>query len=345
MLYGMSIRKWAAALCVAAAIVPAFAAGPAEVEVKKNLRIAFMPNAGAFAPVASKAALAAGKELGVRVQWIGALSAASQVSYIKRAVSQGCKALVISPSSSKEVASALKDAMDAGVAVLTWDSDVDPASRSFCVSKGSPEQLGAFLVDMAASQMAGRKAPIKKVAFLYSSPEVVDQNQWAAAAKAKILKDYPSWNIVATQYGYGEAQASLEAATAMLKVYADLDVVICLDATALRAAAQAVEKLDLGDKAAVTGFSAPAAAKKYVKSGTVKKFGLWDVATQARIAVYLAAQLASGAVFKAGDTVEIPEVGKVTLRPNAGGRNGTANSGLAFPPERLVFTAENIDEY
>jgi AI-2 transport system substrate-binding protein len=341
----MSIRKWAAALCVAAAIIPAFAAGPAEVEVEKGLRIAFMPNAGAYASVASKAALAAGKELGVRVQWIGALSEASQVSYIKRTVSQGCKALVISPSSSKEVATALKEAMDSGVAVLTWDSDVDPASRSFCISKGTAEQQGAFLVDLAATQMAGRKAPIKRVAFLYSSPEAIEQNQWVAAAKAKILKDYPSWNIVATQYGYGEAQASLEAATAMLKAYQKLDVVICLDATALRAAAQAVEKLELTDKVAVTGFSAPAAAKKYLKSGTVKKAGLWDVASQARIAVYLAAQLGSGAVFKAGDTLEIPEVGKVALRPNAGGKNGSENSGLVFPPERLVFTAENIDDY
>lgn len=343
MIVDMSIRKWAAALCVAAAMGPAFAAGP--VEIAKNIRIAFMPNAGAFASVASKAALDEGKKLGVRVQWLGAVGEASQVAAIKRAVSQGCKALVISPSSSKEVAAALKAAKDGGVAVITWDSDVDLLSRSFCVSKGTAEQLGAFLVDMAAGQMGSHKAPIKKVAFFYASPENVEQNQWVAAAKAKILKDYSNWNIAATQYGYGESVASLEAATAMLSTYADLDAVICPDAAALRAAARASEKLGLSDKLILVGFSTPTALRRYVKSGTIKKFGLWDAAAEARIAVYLAAQLASGATLKTGDSLEIPGVtGKIAIGPNAGSRSEATNSGLVLS-ERLVFTAENIGDY
>ena len=339
----MSIRKWAAALCVAAAIGPAFAAGP--VEIKKNIRIAFMPNAGAFATLASKAALDEGKKLGVRVQWLGAVGEANQVASIKRAVAQGCKALVISPSSSKEVAAALKAAKESGVAVITWDSDVDQSSRSFCVSKGSPEQLGAFLVDMAASQLGSRRTPIKKVAFLYASPENVEQNQWVAAAKARILKDYSSWNIAATGYGYGESAASLDAATSMLSTYVDLDAVICPDAAALRGAAQAAEKLGLGDKLILVGFSAPTALRKYVKSGTIKKFGLWDAAAEGRIAVYLAAQLASGASLKTGESLEVPGVeGKVTIGPNPGSRNEATNSGLVVPA-RLVFTDKNIGDY
>jgi AI-2 transport system substrate-binding protein len=339
----MSIRKWAAALCVAAAMGSAFAAGP--VEVKKNIRIAFMPKAGAFASAASKAALEEGKKLGVRVQWLGAVGEANQVAAIKRAVSQGYGALVISPSSSKEVAAALKAAKEGGVAVITWDSDVDLLSRSFCVSKGSAEQLGDFLVDMAASQMGNHKAPIKKVAFFYASPENVEQNQWVAAAKAKILKDYPGWNIAATQYGYGESAASLDAAIAMLGTYVDLDAVICPDAAALRAAAQASEKLGLSDKLILVGFSTPTALRRYVKSGTIKKFGLWDAAAEARIAVYLAAQLASGASLKTGESFEVPGVaGKVTIGANAGSRNEATNSGLVVPA-RLEFTDKNIGDY
>lgn len=341
----MSIRKWAAALCVAAAMGPAFAAGP--IEIKKNLKIALAPDAGAYASVASRAAAAAAKELGVRALWTGKVGAAGQVAFIKRAVANGCAAIVISPADSEEVASALKAAKEAGVAVITWDSDTDPEARSFCLSRGTNEQLGGFLVDMAANQLKGKRTPpIKRVAFLYASPENVEQNEWVAAAKAKILRELPSWNIAATQYGYGEPEASLDTATALLNAYPNLDALICPDTTALLAAAKAADKLKRSEKLAIVGFARPSAARKYLESGAIKEIGLWDVATQARIAVYLAAQLGSGAAFKVGESIEIPDTGKVSISPNSflGKKKEGPNSGVLCPPERLVFTVDNIDE-
>lgn len=97
----------------------------------------------------------------------------------------------------------------------------------------------------------------------------------------------------------------------------------------------------------IVGFSTPNAMKQYVKSGTVKKFGLWDVVVQGKLSIYMAAQLASGAKFKIGDSFDVPGVGKVTISPNSvqGYKYEAPNNGIVLLPERTVFTADNIDNF
>ncbi len=87
--------------------------------------------------------------------------------------------------------------------------------------------------------------------------------------------------------------------------------------------------------------------KQYVKSGTVKKFGLWDVVVQGKLSVHIAAQLASGAKFKGSDTFEVPGVGKVLISPNSvqGYSYEAPNNGVILLPERTVFAPENIDNH
>ena len=317
----------------------------------KDIEVVFIPKmtGNAFFESGNDGAQAMGKKVGFKVKYDGTPegTVANQVQIINSAVNSGADAIAISSVSSDGLNQALKKALDAGVKVVTWDSDVDPKYRSVYVNQGTPEILGKMLVDMAAEQM-DKPDEAKKIGWFYSSPTVPDQNSWVEYANKYIKETYPKWEVVTTQFGEANEQKSLQVGENILDSYADIDAIICPDSTALPAMAQAAANKGLkADDVIITGFASPNSMRSFIEDGTIHNHGLWDVTDQGALAVYTAYWLAKGEELKVGDSLDVPGMGSVKVEPNSvQGYDYTADdSGIIVLPERIVFTKENTGDY
>jgi AI-2 transport system substrate-binding protein len=249
----------------------------------------------------------------------------------------------------------MKEAIKAGLAVTTWDSDVSGDARAVMVSQGTPDILGTMLVDMGVTSLTNRgKTPANDViryAWHYSQSTVADQNSWRVAGEAYIKTNYPKWVNVRPDNYYSNQDAELAITTgeSILKANANIDLIICNDSTALPGQLQAAQNLGYDkNKVTITGFAPPNSIKAYARANILERWGLWDSGQQGALGCYLAYYLASGKKITVGDKIVVPGIGTVEVLPNTvldPSAYTAPNSGVVLLPERVIFSLENMDKY
>ena len=325
-----------------------------------GLTVAFIPKltGNAFFESANNGAQEYSKEWGFTVDYQGSANAAvaDQVNVINNAVARGVDAICVSSVDATGLDSALTEAKDAGVTVVTWDSDVSDTARTLMVSQGTPDLLGKMLVDMGADSLTNRGKDVKadtiKYCWHYSQATVADQNSWQVAGEAYIKENFPNWENVAPDNYYSEqdAEKAVSIGASILEAHSDIDLIICNDSTALPGQCKAAQNKGLTkDDVTITGFASPMSIKDYCAAGVIEQWGLWDCGVQGAMGCYLAAYLAAGNEVHVGDKINIPSIGEVEVMPNdclvEGASTAEVNNGVVLLPERTVFNADNMNDY
>ena len=75
------------------------------------------------------------------------------MQFINTAAQQGVSALVVSANDPKAICDALNEARDAGIKVVTFDSDTDPECRDLFINQATAEGIAKVQVDMIAEQI------------------------------------------------------------------------------------------------------------------------------------------------------------------------------------------------
>jgi len=276
----------------------------------------------------------AAKELGDTVTYNGptSASATAQVSFINTAVQQGAGAIIISGDDPNAVAPALKRAMAKGVKVISYDADVAPDARNVFVSPPDANSIGASQVEWLGSAI-GYKGDF---AILSSGPTELNQNTWIKFMKVALkLPKYKNMHLVKIAYGNDDDAKSASETQALIQAYPNLKGIISPTTVGVAAAARVLTQ-QKKCSIALTGLGIPSQMRPYLKSGCVKKVGLWSETDFGYLAAYTAHEVIAGKITgKAGESFKAGHLGV---------RKVIANQTIILS-KPIVFTKANVDQY
>jgi rhamnose transport system substrate-binding protein len=256
----------------------------------------------------------------------------SQVPFINTAAQQGVSALVVSANDPKAIGDALNEARDAGVKVVTFDSDTEPEFRDLYINQATSEGIAKSQVDLIAKQIGDKG----EIAILSAAANATNQNAWIDLMEKELEASHPDIELVDTVYGDDDDQTSFDKTAALLQSHPDLKGIISPTTVGIAAAARYLSDSDAKGKVALTGLGTPNQMREYVKDGTVTAFALWNPADLGYLAAYAAKALVDGDITgKEGDKFTAGDLGEYTV-----GANSEVLLGDPF-----VFDKSNIDDF
>ncbi|HET6671954.1 MAG TPA: rhamnose ABC transporter substrate-binding protein, partial [Agromyces sp.] len=305
-------------------------------EGESNLSITFLPkNLGnPYFETSSAGAEEAIDEFGGTFAEVGPAEASpdAQVSYINTLTQQGVGAIAVSANDPQAICDALNEARDAGVKVVTFDSDTDPECRDLFVNQADAEGIAKVQVDLIAEQIGGAG----EIAILSASANATNQNAWIELMEEYLASDYPEITLVETVYGDDDDQTSFDKTAALLQTHPNLKGIISPTTVGIAAAARYLSTSEYKGTVALTGLGTPNQMREFVEDGTVTAFALWNPADLGYLSAFAAKALIEGDITGAeGDTFEAGKLGEYTVGADS----------VVLLGDPYVFDAENIGDF
>jgi len=332
----------AVALGVAAAFASTSSAHRTANDAAAKIKVAIVPKLLGLpvfeANVAGARDVAPGLGISLDYTAPATASATGQVSIFNSLIAQHYNVITLSADDPTVPDSVLEKAMKAGIKVISFDSDVNPAARDFFIQDTAYNTIAEGVIN-AAEKFTG---PNAQIAIMSSTPDATIQLAWIAAMKSYIKSKFPNLKIVTIGYGQSVQSTSLTAAENIIHSYPDVKAILPIDGAAVVGTAQAVQALGDKGKIGVFGIGDPLPNRTYFANGSLQALFLWNEVNEGKLVMYVA-KLAYENKLKAGGTFTTP-LGKFSIAAKSNPVTGATKNSIIFSAP-LEFTKANYKKY
>lgn len=259
----------------------------------------------------------------------------AQISVVQSLISQGVSSIAVDGNDANALTAVLTEAKDAGIQILTLDSDVAPDTRAVYCNQAGVSQIGQTLME-AVYDLTGGEGDW---AILSATSQATNQNAWIDSMKSLMESDskYAKLNLVEVAYGDDEPQKSTDQTQALLQNYPDLKVICAPTTVGIAAAAKVLQ--DQKSSVKLTGLGLPSEMAEYIGDDDAHScpyMYLWNPIDLGRLAGYTSIALVDGTITgAAGDTFTAGELGSYTVEEIDGSTQIILGPPFKFDPSNI----------
>lgn len=259
-----------------------------------------------------------------------------QIEIINQLVAQKVALIAIAANDADALQPALKNAMNAGIKVISLDSAVNKDSRQTHIQQADPEKIGRGLIQAAYEMVKGNGG----IAILSATAQATNQNLWIDWMKKEIAENpdkYKATPLIKVAYGDDDPTKSTNETTALL-TDAKVKVIIAPTTVGMLAAGKVLQ--DKKSKVLLTGLGLPSEMAPFIEDGVCPWMYLWNPIDIGRLAAYSGDALVKGTITgKKGDKFTAGELGEKSVTDAA---DGGTEIMLGDP---FKFDKQNIAEW
>ncbi len=261
--------------------------------------------------------------------------ATMQAQVIRDLIAQEVDAIGVVPVDPGALEPVLKEAMDAGIVVVTHEG-ASQENTMYDIEAFNNADYGAFIMDNLAEAMGEEGVYTTMVGHVTNA----SHNEWADGGVAHQQEKYPNMTLLAEEprvESQDDGEVAYQTAKELLKKYPNLKGIMGTSSFDAPGVARAIEELGLKGKVFTAGTGMPDANAKILKDGMVHALTLWDPAD----AGYAMASLAKKILDKEEITapVDLGVEGYTEMKFAEGSEKVLEGSGW------IVITADNVDSF
>ncbi len=218
--------------------------------------------------------------------------ATMQAQVIQDLIAQKVDAIAVVPVDPGALETVLKEAMDAGIVVVTHEGATQQ-NTMFDIEAFDNAAYGGFIMDNLAEAMGSEGTYTTMVGHVTNA----SHNEWADGGVAQQKAKYPKMKLLDAEprvESQDDGETAYQTAKELLKKYPDLKGIMGTSSFDAPGIARAIDELGLKGKVFTAGTGMPAANKKILVDGSVSALTLWDPADAGYAMAALAKKILDG---------------------------------------------------